>query len=299
MKGKKTGPGMPSRCCALLAAVLLTATLTAALLGVVTVHGLTSEDLHVRAAESNDSITEQMNQITAFIGELAEDYYFSAREVSDAFSADELREINEKMARWWTRMVNYGVMEDMPEWSSGKARIAISLSLDKDHLPEEMTVDDVTEEILGLIQKRVREVTMPVRKALIQKGFQVLRRRVDPADAVRFLSQGTAVAGTVSLALAGLIALLTGKKISASLRYYGAALAGTGISCVFAGLLTRSAGIQEMIREVSAGLAAQTGYILRNVTILTAVAAGILLIGGIACLAPDLRRRAAPEEDKI
>ena len=302
MSGGNNNPGRFARFCAMAAAVLLTASLTVTLLCAITLHGLTSEDLHIRAAADDESVSEQMDQISAFIGELADDYGFGAEEVTAAFSAEELKELNREVAAWWTRMINEGVLDPMPEWSSENVRAAVMESVDETRVPADMSREDITEEIVEVIRKRVREITMPVRRALLQKGFQFLRKRVDPADAVRFLSQGTAAAAAGSLVLAGLIALLTGKRIRASLRYFGAALAGAGIASIFGGLVVRSAGVQSMIGEVSKGLSVQASYILRTVTTEGIIAAAVLLAGGILCLILDIRdpacRRGEYDEKK-
>ena len=289
MSRKKNNPGRLSHCCALLAAVLLTTTLTMTLLGAAVLHGLTSQELHIKAATAEKSLDAQMRHISEYIGELAEDYSFSAQEATNAVSTDELRELNRKMAIWWTRIVNDGVLDEMPEWAPGKMSIAVTRSLDEDRVPEDMTRDDVTAEVTRLIQERIGKITMPVRSALIRRGFQFLRRRVDPADAARFLKQGTIVSGIASLALAGMILLLTGKRARVSLRYFGAAMAGAGIACLFSGLLIRSAGIQTMIRDVSEVLAVQTAYILNTVTTQLIIGISILLAGGVFCLILDIR----------
>ena len=288
MRNKKIGR-MP-RCCAWIAAILLTATLSVTLLGAVAVHGMSSEDLHIRAATSDESVAEQTRQMSAYIAELAEDYGFSASETAAVITADELRNMDRKMAQWWTRIVNDGVMEPMPEWSSDDVRTAVGQSLDGSRIPAGMTPDETTAEITDLIQKRVREVTMPVRRTLIQKGFQFLRKRVNPSDALRFLTQGTLLAGGISLVLIGTIALLTGKRIRLSLRYFGAAAAGTALACLFACLLIQSADILPTIRETSQGLAIQVAYILKTITVETLIGVGVLFVGGIACLVLDIRR---------
>ena len=130
---------------------------------------------------------------------------------------------------------------------------------------------------------------MPVRLSLISFGVRYLNRRVDLPGTVRTASQLPLLGLSGSLLLAGLIALLTAKKIRISLKYYGAAFGGAGIAAAFCMILTGLAGIQGMISKASEGMSRQTSLAVREMALEGGLYILILLTAGVICLVRYIR----------
>ncbi len=282
MSTKKENPCISARIAAWVCAVLLTVALACTLLSITAVRMLTSEESHIRISTDRKVIAGQMEKIAGAVRDLAEEYGFSAEPVIRAIPQDDISELNIQMARWWTRIATEGIMESVPSWSAESLIPAIMETMD----PGKVSGDpfDKAAEAAGEIEKTVQEAAMPVRTSLIAFGVRYLNRRVDLPGAVRTASRFPALGGAACLLLAGMIALLTARKVRTSLKYYGAAFGGAGIAAAFCMILAGTAGIQEMISRVSEGMSRQTGLAIRGLVLEGGLYILILLAAGAACL---------------
>lgn len=287
MMTKKTKPCLPARIAAWAAAVLLTIALTGTLLGTTAARMLASEESHIRISTDRQVIAGQMERIAGIVRDLAEEYGFSPEPVISAVSRDEITDLNTRMAKWWTRIVTEGIMDDVPSWSADSLIPTIMETTD----PEKVSGDlyENAAEAAGELEKAIRETAMPVRISLISFGVRYLNRRIDLPGAVRTVSQLPLLGAAACLLLAGLIALLTAKKIRISLKYYGAAFGGAGIAAAFCMILAGTAGIQGMISRVSETMSRQTGLAVREMALEGGLYILILLTAGVICLARYIR----------
>ena len=279
--GKKY-PCIPARIAAWVCAVLLTIVLACTLLGMTAARMLSSEESHVRISTDRQVIAGQMEKIAGVIRDLAEEYGFSAEPVIDAVSREEITELNTQMAGWWTRIATEGILEDVPSWPADSLIPVIMETMDPGKAPGDPY--EKAAEAAGEIEKTVREAAMPVRTSVISFGVRYLNRRIDLPGAVRTASGLPLLGGAVCLLLAGLIALLTAGKVRTSLKYYGAAFGGAGISAAFCMILAGTAGIQEMISRASEGLSRQTGLAVRGMVLEAGRYILLVLAAGIFCL---------------
>ena len=282
MSMRKNIPCLPARIAAWVCAVLLTIVLACTVLGMTASRMLSSEESHIRISTDRYVIAGQMEKIAGTVRDLAEEYGFSAEPVISAVPQEEITELNSQMARWWTRIATEGIMGDIPSWSADSLIPVIMETMDPGK-----TSDDPygkAAEAAGEIEKTIREAAMPVRTSVISFGVRYLNRRIDLPGAVRTVSRLPMLGGAVCLLLAGMIALLTAKKVRASLRYFGAAFGGAGISAAFCMILAGTAGIQGMISRASEGMSRQTGLAVREMVLESGVYILVLLIAGAACL---------------
>ena len=286
MRNREIRPALPARIAAWGITFLLTVTLTVAALGgpAAANRVLTNEELHRNTATEDSVIREQMEKASDLIRELAEDYHFSADDVIGALSPEELTEANEKAADWWTKIFSDGEMGEIPEWQANeKITDAVRNTIARGDITDE----ELEENIKGIvheIEKAVNRTVMPFRKALVTLAVRYVNRKTDLAGIIRFVSQIPQMAAVISLLFAGLIALLTGKRIRYSLKYYGAAFAGAGLSVLTGILLIRSADISGMIRASSEGLNHQIQSMMKTVATETWACAIVLFAAGMVCL---------------
>ncbi len=282
MSTKKNIPYLPARIAAWVCAVLLTIVLACTLLGMTAARMLTSEENHVRISTDRQVIAGQMEKIAGAVRDLAEEYGFSAGPVIDAIPQDEITELNTQMARWWTRIATEGIMEDVPSWSADSLIPVIMETMDPGKASDDPY--EKAAEAAGKIGKTVGEAAMPVRTSVISFGVRYLNRRIDLPGAARTVSRLPMLGGAVCLLLAGLIALLTSGKVRSSLKYYGAAFGGAGISAAFCMILAGTAGIQGMISRSSEVMSRQTGLAIRGMVLEGGLYILILLAAGAVCL---------------
>ena len=282
MSTGKNKPCLPARIAAWVCAVLLTIVLAFTLLGTTAARMISSEDSHVRISTDRQVIAGQMEKIAGEIRNLAEEYGFSAEPVIDAVSLDEITELNTRMAGWWTRIVTEGIMGDVPSWSAESLIPVIMETMDPGTASDDLY--ETAAEAAGEIETAVREAAMPVRTSVISFGVRYLNRRIDLPGAARAISRLPGLGGAVCLLLAGLIALLTAGKIRTSLKYYGAAFGGAGISAAFCMILAGTAGIQGMISRASEVMSRQTGLAIRGMVLEAGLYILVLLAAGIFCL---------------
>ena len=293
MRRREIRPALIARIAAWGCAFLLTVTLAVTVLtGPAALNRVfTSEDLHVRTATDESVIREQQEKVYGEIRELAEDYGFSAEEVIRMIPRKAFVSVNEQTARWWTRIVTEGAMDEIPAWTAGEEITdAIAGSLSGETIPEEQ--EETAGGIAGEIEKAMNRTVMPFRKALVKLAVRYVSRKADIPGIIRFAAQIPLAGLAVSFLLAGVIALLLGKRIRWSLKFYGAAFAGAGISALAGIFLIRDADIGGMIRAASEGLNHQVQAMLGTVETEMIAAAAILCVLGIVCLVCYIREPA-------
>ena len=285
----KTG----AKICAWILVFLLTAGLTVTVAGTLGVQALTNEELHIRAATDEGIIRGQMERILEEIDLLAEEYGFSAERVKETIREDEIRELNRETAIWWTRMITEGETESAPKWKTGETTQAIYESMTGTRSGEEALSDSV--EASEIIAKEVQTAVAPTREVLLITGVGYVNRRADIPAILRTAVESPMLGLVSCLLAAGLIALLAGGRIREGLKFFGTALAGTGISLVGCGIAVKIINMEGMIRKAAEGLANEYAALTRSVMWEGILLTAGLFIGGMLCLA--LYRRGTGREE--
>ena len=257
--------------------LLLTVLLTFTLMGTVLMQALTSETLHQQAATDEKIIYGQLQRIYTEIDALAEEYGFSAETVKQQIDREDLLQINRENAQWWTRLLTAGTRESAPSWDSEGILEAVLDTIQSGSEEKSM-------EATVMIAKAVQAAIHPVRETVLSYGFGYLNRRINLPEVMRFASKAPLLGLTVCLLIAGLVALLSGKKLRDSLLFYGTAAAGAALSVLAAGILIRILNPAEMLQEAAEGFAGEYGNMMRSIGIEAAVLVLGLLAGGMICL---------------
>ena len=278
MSGGKKKALLPERGAAWIFTVLLAVFLTAALLGSAVLQMLTSAGLHLNVASDSGMLDRQMQDIYAEIDVMAEEYGFSAEKIKASVTRDEVAEFNRKSAEWWTRLLTEGEDGAVPRWNSGAIQDIIYGSA------EEMNYTEDSATIVSDLTEMIDNTVFPVRSTVVAFGTNLVQDQADVRGIVRSVRKLPLLGLVLSLACAGLIALLAAREPVRFLKYYGTAAAAAGLT-VTAGILAfLLARPSEMITEASAGLAGEISTLTGKIGLAAGLAGVILLAGGYLCL---------------
>lgn len=293
MNAEKKKKMMPAeRGCAWAAAFLLTVFVFITILASMGLQVLTSAELHLSVAADEGMQEKQLKQIYAGIDQMAPEYGFSAEEVKSAITREELEEINRQSAEWWTHLLTEGEGGTIPRWNSAAVEGIIYTAAEKKELREEPVT------ILADLADLIENTVFPMREATLAFGTKLARDKADIKGIIRSVRKLPLLGLIISLALAGVIALLTGREIRRSLKYYGTAAAAAGLSLAAFCALFAAARPGEIIAEASAGLAGEFGTMAGKTGTGIWLAAAILLAAGYLCLILYRRKEEKGSENK-
>lgn len=257
---------------------LLTVILTVTLLGFSALQMITSARMHLSVAADDSMLDRQLQAIYNDIDLMAAEYGFSSDEVKAAVSREELEEYNRKAAEWWTRLLTEGEGGAVPQWYSGSLEDLIYAEAEEKELGEkpQTIITDLTE--------MIENTVLPVRETTLAFGSKLAKEKADIRGIIRSVQKLPTLGILLSLACAGLIALLLGRDLFSSLKYYGTAAAATGITVLAASIALVLSHPEQMIAEASTGLAREFGTLMSRIETGAFLAAVILLAGGYLCL---------------
>ena len=265
---------LPERGCAWAVTLLLTLFLTVTILSALGMQALTSTGLHVQAATDNGILDEQLRSIHAYIGILAEDYGFAAEPVKETVGREQLKEMNQKAAAWWTCLFTEGKMDSFPRWYSGDIEDAVYAAM-----AESGSAQD-PQEVVSDLTDMIERTVFPMRESLLTIGMNLAGNKADLPGILHSLRSIPLLGLAMSLLTAGLIALLLGREILRSLKHYGTAIAGTGFIVLAASLMIMGTQMKEVVGQASRGLAGKLGILMNRIGLETgAIILGLLGIG--------------------
>lgn len=257
---------------------LLAGCLAITILSILTVQILTNAGLHLGVATDGAVIDSQLEHIHANVDMLAEEYGFSADAVKKIINREELMRVNREIAAWWTHLLTEGDTATMPRWYSPdlEETVASSMKSDTPQMDPQTIVADLTE--------MVERTVFPLRETLLTTGMDLVNERADVPGVIRSLTKLPMLGLVMSLAAAGLIALLMGREIIHSLKYYGTAAAGTGFAVLASMIILLCMGPKAMVAEASRPLAGEIGSLLGRIGWEAGLGALALLAVGYGCL---------------
>ena len=263
------GTTKTERVCAWIAAFLLAVFLSVTILGTVAVQMITSAGLHLNVAADAGMIEKQYREICENIDVMAGEYGFSAENVKATVTREELKEMNRKSAEFWTGLL-----------TKGESKF---ISLILRHKPESISIT-LDEHGWADVREMIENTVFPLRETTITFGSKMAKDMADIRGIIRSVRQLPLLGALISLACAGVIALLLAKEIFQSLKYYGTALAAGGIvtlaGCI--GLLVlRSDG---MLQEANAGLAGEFHALFGKLALGCGIVGTLLVIAGYLLL---------------
>ena len=281
MKTEKNLPARAMHGPAAILAVLLTTALWVTQLGIICMHALTSENLHMRVALDDSAITMQMKRIEEKTALIAKEYGFDPERVTASISREQIEELDRQVVRWWTGILATGEILDPPVFH---ADLEKTLTEDTEFVKElnELAINSTIESVESRMDEGVRSTAVLFRDQLLSAGLHKGERMVDFPEMAELLHKLPGLGGAVCLLLAGGIALILSRKIQLAGQYIGGALSGCGLLMLITLLLFRMLNLSASIGEASLALQAQYNHLMRIVSFEVIGAAVLLmLIGGL------------------
>ena len=279
MMEKATGESLRyERILAWPAAFLMAVFLTLSVLSALAVQLLTSTGLHAGTVTNDAILDEQIRRIYEYIDLLGEEYKFQPDVVKDTIGSDELRILNREAAAWWTKILTEGESSAVPQWYSSAAEKAVTEAMNSTGNADDSRI--VFAEISDMINRTV----FPLREAIMKFGSDFISTRADIPAIIRSFRQLPLLCIVICILTAGLIALLMGRHIFLSLKYYGTAVAGAGLVMVTALIAYMVMQMKPMLAQASSGLADAFENLMHTMLLESGSLSLILILGGYMCL---------------
>lgn len=243
-------------------------------------------------AQVSDAVIREEQQLARErVTRLADLYGFDAEPVVSLIGEETLRDLNSQASRWWSTVLQDGTTGESLRWDTRELeqvlasdpRLAANKDPERDEYLEVSAAEDVRNSILRMV--------LPMRVQVIRLGLQEIGKRIDLPNIITFFLEVPWAALALCALLAGLIALLQGKKFHDAALYIGSAMGGAALVLAALMALYLCAGILPMIREASAGLTIQYRSILSGTMIRAGILTAALAAGCVLCLAPKRKNR--------
>lgn len=227
-------------------------------------------------ARVSDAVIREEQQLAGErVKELADLYGFDAEPVISLISEDTIRDLNSQASRWWSMLLREGKTGEGLQWDTEELELALAsdprlagkIEAERGEYLEVSAAEDIRNSITHMV--------LPMRLQVIRLGLQKIGEKVDLPSIISFFLGVPWAALALCALLAGLIALLQGKKFHDELLYIGSSLGAAALVLAALAVLYLCAGILPMIREASAGLTIQ----YRSVASGAMIRAGILAVG--------------------
>lgn len=279
MRGKEAKRVRPAESgMAWAAAFLMTVFLSLCLLSALAVQGLTSAGLHAGTAANDAILDGQMRSIHQYIDLLSEEYGFSSEGVKETIRREDLKQFNLEAASWWTRVLTEGESDSVPRWYSSKTDAAVAAAMAETERKEDPRT------IAAAVSDKIDRTVFPLRETLLTTGLEFVNGKADIPGIVRSVRKLPTLLLALTVLTAGIIALMCGRDGRKSLKYFGTALAATGLVLVLCGGMLLFMGLTNMVGEASAGLAEEFRMVMRTLLLEGGGAALVTLAGGYGCL---------------
>jgi len=243
-------------------------------------------------AQVSDAVIREEQQLARErVTRLADLYGFDAEPVVSLIGEETLRDLNSQASRWWSTVLQDGTTGESLRWDTRELeqvlasdpRLAANKDPERDEYLEVSAAEDVRNSILRMV--------LPMRVQVIRLGLQEIGKRIDLPNIITFFLEVPWAALALCALLAGLIALLQGRKFHDAALYIGSAMGGAALVLAALMALYLCAGILPMIREASAGLTIQYRSILSGTMIRAGILTAALAAGCVLCLAPKRKNR--------
>lgn len=268
------------------ATVLLTLFITAAILCTLAVQLLTSAGLHRAIATGDGVVNSETRYIHERIDEMAAEYGFSAERMKEVIGKEEIRQINKEAASWWTALLTEGKAGQVPRWYSSQVEEILYETMPENNRREDPQT--IASDLMDMVERTV----FPLRETLVSTGMDYVEKKADIVSMVRAMRGLPLILLLCCLAAAGAVALLMGREIFRSLKYYGSALAGAGFAIVTTIVIILLLRPAAYIAEASRPLMMEIETIAGRIFMAAGATVAVLLAAGYICLAKYRGRKA-------
>lgn len=271
-------------------AVLLTAALWAAQLGLFGIQVMTSRGLHERVALDGSQIDAQMARIAEELEPIAQEYGFSPEPVLAAIGREQVTGLDRQVVEWWTGLLSTGEMKEPPVFRTDLQAV---LQADERFIGglNPLAVSSTIESVESRVGNMVRKTALLFRDQLIRAAFRKAEGMADIPKALELLKTAPLICGLAALLIAGLIALMMSRKIQTAGQYIGGALSACGLLMLLTLLLVRALDLRDMLGEASQALLSQYVRLAGIISLEVIGSAALLMAAGGFAMAWAVRTR--------
>ena len=181
-------------------------------------------------AQVSDAVIREEQQLAQErVTKLAGLYGFDAEPVISLIGEETIRELNSQASRWWSTLLQDGKTGETLHWDTDELeqvlasdpRLAENNDAEREEYLELSAAEDIRNSILHMV--------LPMRIQVIRLGMQEIGKRIDLPNIVTFFLGVPWAALSLCVLLAGLIALLQGKKFHDAALYIGSAMGAAAL----------------------------------------------------------------------
>ncbi len=264
MSRRKAGralPGKPARFFAALSGWLLTLLLTGTIACLLGTHFLTSESFHEKVATDGRVVAEQQQRIREEVVFLGEKYGFDPETVMSQITDEDIRNVDREASQWLTGAFREGKLRETPAFQTDRLEAALMEDASFVASQDPYMLRNTVSQIGGEIRKTVTESAILFREILLRAAEKKAGKAIHLPTLAALLREIHVILLLACTAIAGLIALLTSRRMTLCLRYIGAAMISTGLILLVGMGLIALLDIGKTLNEIS-GAAFQTYRLL-------------------------------------
>ena len=282
-KQKKTGPCAAARGLAWVLTFMLTGLLALTLFSFAARHLLTPAEGEGSVQLNETLISQEAELAEAKIRQLAEVYPFQPETVLDVLDRETLTEMSRQSAAWWRQLLTEASLRERPDFETEELETALFSDPGIMELREneaESTVREISAKVKEILQRTV----LPMRQPVLSRVMKELKERFDLKNLIDFATGLPWALLALCAVIAGLIALVTARKMRLTLKYLGAAFGGAVLTVAAVWLAVHFAGLIPLIRESSESMARQAEMLANRVLLREGAMALAMALGSVACL---------------
>ena len=254
--------------------------LTATVFLMLGMHWTMSDALYDRIVTDARVLEGQMDSLREKVKELSQEYGFDPEKMMEEITSEDLRNANLAASHWLTKAFREGKIGETPSFTVGNLEDVLREDENFVATQDPHMLKNTILRITGEVDRSLSEKSMLFREPMLRAAERAIGKSVHLPTVISAVRQVTLLSGLASLALAGMIALLTSRRMMLSLRYIGAALMACGILLLLGTGLAYLLDLGTLLSEIS--LQAERRFRLLRIYALadTVIAAGVMLLLG-------------------
>lgn len=226
-------PGMPGPAAHVLCVIVclaLTALLTLTGIAFPAVRLVTDRALHLSVAQQDAIIDAQYARIGEKVDALAEKYPFEPKTVMDFVTRQSLMDYNAQVVDWWMSLLGEDPSFTAPSYAvEGLLEAVKADETFRAGVPETSWTATARDKIVKGVEDIVTQTVTPLRLSLISLALPQVLAKVDAPALMGYAPYLPWALALVCLALSGLMALFTHKRMIKGVLYMGSACGAAGV----------------------------------------------------------------------
>ncbi len=279
-ENKRKGPGRAARCTAAVLGVLLTLMLWLTGETMILGHVAFSGTVYNAVSRDGSVLQAQKEVIREKVELLASEKGFDTDNVMAAITDESLTELNRAAGEWIRSTLSSGRAGEVPAYPSEGIRQALEKDAEYIKTLSPLLKEKHLTTNTAAIRKIVEDKSMRMRTLLLKGAVKTAGKEISVRAVAMALGKLPLVTGLLSLLLAGLILLLTGRRPVMSLRWIGASLMAAAALLLLVLPLIPLLGLGDLLQSVSSMLAREASLMMLALCLESLLAALIMGAAG-------------------